>query len=188
MKHINRVAIAGLAVATLAGGGLLTQAVSAQSSMGGTGLADLIAKKFNLKSEDVQAVIKDYRQTHEKEREQDHQAMMTKHLDQAVTDGKITSAQKDLIVAKQAEMKTKMDEIRSMTNKDAQKTAMDQMHTDMKAWAEQNGIPTDFMGPMGGRGPGGRGGHGMGHGMMDRDNDATNDTTGGTTKANTTNN
>lgn len=152
MKQSKTLLLTGLAAATVVGGTLFTSAVSAQTTRDGTGLADAIAAKFNLKSEDVQTVIKDYRVQYKAEHEQQMQVKLNERLDQAVTDGKITAEQKELITTKLAEVKSKMQELRDMTDKEARKTAMDQLHSDLKSWAEANNIPTDLMGPMGGVG------------------------------------
>lgn len=158
MKQPKKVMLASLAVATLAGGALLTSAAYAQSGSDGTGLADAIATKFNLKSDDVQKVITDYRDQHMQEREAEMKTRMTERLDQAVTDGKITEDQKTQILSKMDEVTSRMDEIRSMTDKTERRNAMKQLHDDMQTWAQENNIPTDLMGPAGG--PRGMRGHG----------------------------
>ena len=80
---------------------------------------------------------------------------MTERLDQAVTDGKITAEQKDLIIAKGKEMKQKMEEIRNLSSDTERKTAMEQLRTDTEKWLSDNKIDQRFLGPLGGmRGPG----------------------------------
>lgn len=91
-------------------------------------------------------------------------------LTQAVTDGKLTQAQANLITAKQAEIKTFLDSLRGKTPAERTAAIATQVTT-WKAWAAANNIPDTFFriaeerglqqgkGPMGGM-RGGRGGFG----------------------------
>jgi hypothetical protein len=146
-------AISTVGFAGLAGSNL----VSAQSNASGTdSLVTKIAQKFNLKTEDVQAVFTEDRNAKQAE----HQAATEKELAQAVTDGKITADQKDKLIAKQKELQTSME-----TNRDAmkdktdaeRKAAMDAQRTSLEQWAKDNNIPTEFLHYVHG-GHGGRGG------------------------------
>lgn len=126
-------------------------------------LVDRLASKFDLKKSDVQAVFDQDRS----EREAQRQAQLEKELTQAVTDGKLTSAQKDTILAKQKEVKAAMQADRdSMKDKTAaeRKAAMDQKRTDLENWAKENNIPTEYLRYVMG---GGHGPHGnnMGSGV-----------------------
>ena len=102
-------------------------------------LVDKIASTFNLNKDDVQKVFDEDRATHEAE----FQQVMEDRLDQAVTDGKITSDQKAQILAKQQEMKAYMESLKDKTEterRELMKAKMDEM----KQWAEDNnlsGIP-----------------------------------------------
>ncbi len=152
---ISTIGFAGLAGSSLA---------SAQSSTSGSdSLVSKIAQKFNLKTEDVQAVFTEDRNA----REAEHQASIEKELTQAVTDGKITADQKDKIVAKQKELQTSMEANRdAMKDKTEaeRKAAMDAKRTELEQWAKDNNIPTEFLRYVHG-GHGGPGGPGGPHGM-----------------------
>lgn len=150
-------AITSIGVAGLAGNSL----VSAQSNTTGSEtLVSKIAKKFNLKSEDVQAVFDEERKSHEAE----HAAQIEKELTQLVTDGKLTAEQKDKIIAKQKELQSQREADRG-TMKDKtdadRKTTMDAKKAELEKWAKDNNIPTEYLRfVMGGRhghhgGPGG---------------------------------
>lgn len=118
-----------------------------------------IADHFNLNTTDVQQVFDEQRNA---------------NLNQAVTDGKITQAQRDLIQAKHDEMVAQMEKLKDLTPTE-RRDQMRTLHEDMRAWAEQTGIdlPAIIGGHMGlgGERIGGMhrmgGGHGFGHGMMD---------------------
>lgn len=140
--------VIGMGVASAA-----TTDSSSDSSGGMSGLIDKLATKFNLNKNDVQAVFDEDHAIHEAEMKKNIQA----RLDQAVADGKITNAQKTLIVNKQKEMKTFMDSLKDKTS-DERDAAMKQKMDEVKAWASDNNIPTQYLHPMGaGRGPGGPG-------------------------------
>jgi len=154
-------AVTSIGLAGVTGIGIASAATDNTNAAGSSSLVDKIASKFNLNKSDVQAVFDQDRSDHEAKR----QANVEKELSQAVTDGKLTSAQKDLILAKQKEFKSTMDSQRdSMKDKtrEERKTFMDQQRTDLENWAKSNGIPTEylrFVMPGGHGGP--RGGHMM---------------------------
>lgn len=129
-----------------------TSGSSSDSSTGGSSLVDKIAAKFNLNKSDVQAVFDEDRSAHEAERQQ----KLEERLTQAVTDGKITSEQKDEILAKMKDMQTYMDSIKDKSE-DEKRSLMKTKMDELKQWAEDNNL-TDYM-PMG-HGPGGPGGRG----------------------------
>lgn len=157
MKKLNTaqtiaLSIAGIGAATLIGVG----GVQAAQDTAHTSLVDKIAARFNLNKADVQTLF-----------DQDRSEMDAKHaqkigdrLQKAVDAGTITSAQRDLIEAKQADMRTYMESLKDKTP-DERHTAMKAKMEELKQWATDNGIPEKFVGPHGGRGghgPGGPGG------------------------------
>lgn len=117
-----------------------------------------LAEKFGLSESDVQSVFEETR-TQEKE----------ERLDELVDDGTITEAQKQLILDKEEEQQTKMEEImdQSMTASE-RRDAMDALRDEMDTWADENDIPQEALrlcfGPGGGMGEGRgmMGGPGMG--------------------------
>lgn len=147
-------AISGIGI----GGSSLVSAQTSGSDQ--DSLANKIAQKFNLKSDDVKAVFDEDRQAKEAEQT----TKVTAELDTLVKDGKLTTAQKDAIVAKRAELQkqreTDRDSMKDKTEAE-RKTAMDAKKTDLDNWAKQNNIPSEYtryvMGGHGGPG-GGRGG------------------------------
>jgi hypothetical protein len=95
-------------------------------------LVQMLADKFNLKKTDVQVVFDQYKTNRQSQMETKYKSM----LDQAVTAGKITSAQEQLILAKHQELKTSRLKNRQ----------------DLLTWANQNNIdPRYLMGRFGHR-------------------------------------
>lgn len=134
-----------------------------------------IADKFGLKVTDVQAVF----DQDKVDRQTEMQAKFEEQLTQAVTDGKLTEAQKQAIIAKRSELKTKMQSgtlkgqpegFKNMTETERKaaleqrKAEMEAQKTDLEAWAKENSIDLKYLYElgMGGFGFGGRGGHGFG--------------------------
>lgn len=154
--NIKKSLVAAGVTVSLAGAGLAgTSLVSAQSnSSGADSLVNKIAQKFNLKTTDVQAVFDEDKSARQAEK----QVQVEKDLAQAVTDGKITAAQKDAIIAKQKELQSQMEASReSMKSKtdEERKAAMDSKRTELEKWAKDNNIPTEFLRYI--HGPGGHG-------------------------------
>lgn len=154
-------AVTSIGLAGVTGIGVASAATNSSDTNSSSSIVDKLAEKFNLKKTDVQAVFDQDRT----EREAERQAQTEKELSQAVTDGKITSAQKDLILAKQKEVKAAMDADRdSMKDKtaDERKAAMDAKRTELETWAKNNSIPTEYLRfVMGGGGHGPHGGMGI---------------------------
>lgn len=110
--------------------------IHAQIASGRTSpLVQMIADKFGLKTADVQSVFDQYHQNQITARETQYKT----NLDNAVTVGKITSAQEQLILQKHQELLST-----SQTNR--------QNMLDLQTWASQNGIPLQYL--FGGFGPG----------------------------------
>jgi hypothetical protein len=125
-------------------------AAAATDSNTGTSLVDRIATRFNLNKDDVQKVFEENRA----EREAEHQQKIEERLNQAVTDGKITSVQKDQILSKLSELKTFMETLKDKTHEERH-TAMEQKRTELEQWAKDNNIPTEYLRFLHGRGHGG---------------------------------
>ncbi len=148
MRQVNKkkallatsLATAGMAGILLVGGVAFAQTTNAPNN-----LAQAIASKFNLNKDDVQKVI-----------DTQHQERMTSHLDELVKNGKITEDQKSKIIAKQIEMKPKMEAARELTNDAERKKAMDALKSEMQKWEKDNNIPTNLIGLGGHRGGPGR--------------------------------
>ena len=154
MRKLNKgqtiaLSIAGIGAATLLGVGGVQ---AAQDTASGTSLVDKIASRFNLDKADVQQVF-DQNRT---EMEAKHTQAEADRLQQAVDAGTISSTQKDLIVSKQAELRTYMESLKDKTNEE-RRTAMKSKMDELKQWASDNKIPENLL-----RSFGGRGGHGPG--------------------------
>ncbi|MEK7633178.1 MAG: hypothetical protein AAB473_05350 [Patescibacteria group bacterium] len=130
-------------------------------------LVTAIAKKFNVKEADVQAVFDEQHATMQEQRQEN----IADHLTKAVTDGKLTQAQADAIAANMETQKTFFESLKDKTPEERQAALKANAET-QKAWAESNDLPKEFAPGQGlrGRGPGGmhRGSGGMmrGQGMM----------------------
>jgi hypothetical protein len=156
--------VTSIGAAGLGGSALVSADTSASGS---NSLVSKIAQKFNLKTADVQAVFDEERTAKEAER----QAEVEKTLTQAVTDGKLTQAQKDKIIAKQKELQAAREAERAAMEgktdaereaaREAKKAEMDTKRTELTKWATDNSIPTEYLKYVmghGGKGPGGPGG------------------------------
>lgn len=122
-------------------------------------LADTIAQKFNLNKADVQKVIDEHHDSMKEAHEQRYEAM----LQRAVDDKKLTSEQRDKILAKHkelvAQMQANRDSFRDKTP-DERKAEIDKVKGEIEQWEKDNNIPAGYLEPKG------RGGGPHGHGMM----------------------
>ena len=153
--------VTALVITLLGAGTVVTTQSFAQSTTNTdspvTSLVKAIAQKFNLQESDVQAVF----DSHRSEMETKRQENVDSKLSQMVTDGKITDAQKQLILAKlkelEANKQSNMEKFKSMTPEE-RKAVMEKERADLEAWAKQNNIDLSIL----------KFGHGMGmgRGMM----------------------
>ena len=149
-----------------AGFGAVKAASNPQGPM--NGLVQAIAKKFNLNASDVQQVLDQQRSQMETERQAERaktdaqrQQEFTDKIKQAVTGGKLTQAQADLIIAKKAELEVQKTSLEEKTREERQ-TIMKQQMDSLKKWISDNNIPQEYCPFVGfgmGKGFGKLGGH-----------------------------
>jgi uncharacterized protein (DUF305 family) len=114
------------------------------------GLVDKLASTFNLDKARVQTVVEEYHEQNHAERQAEMQKRQEERLNTLVTEGKITEAQKQAIIAKTAELKRNFDPaaMRNMT-KEQRKAAMEQKRTELESWAQSQGIDPQYILGMG---------------------------------------
>ncbi len=121
-------------------------------------LVQKIAEKFGKSPDEVQAVFDEVRSEHQNEM----QSQFVERLTQAVADGKLTEAQKQLISAKHEELVAAHDaDALRQVSPEERRNQRQAERDDLAAWAQENGIDLSFFqGPMM-FGGGARGGNGM---------------------------
>lgn len=159
MKMKNKVIIPAalvLAIVTLAA--YRTATVYAQGSNNKyPPVLEKLVERFDLNEEEVRVVFDQVREEHQ----QEMQEQFTQRLDQAVADGKITVAQKELILAKHEELKggkENWEDWHSLSPEERKEMGQ-KRHEELEAWAESNGIDLSlFFGLGKGEGKSGLGG------------------------------
>ncbi len=135
--------IAAAAIALMGGATLgisSTFAASAENEGKPFGkLIEAIATRFNVSTEEVEAVFNE----HKEEMMENREAMHEERLAKAVEEGKLTQEQADAIQAHHEEMKTFMDSLKDMSEEE-RKAAMEQHREENKNWAENLNLPEDF--------------------------------------------
>jgi molecular chaperone DnaK (HSP70) len=131
--------------------------VSAHNSPENKGnIAQMLAEKFNLDQTEVEQTLKGFH----KERHEDHEQKRKEHLedklDQAVVEEKLSEEQRFSILAKFEEMHNLMEDIHDedLSHDEMQDKKAD-IHEEMKAWAEDQGIDFELFLRSGKRGFGG---------------------------------
>lgn len=146
MKNKRVIILCAVLGILLLAGVLGTGAVLAISSNSTPSIVQRLAEKLNLKESDVQKAFDEVRE----EKRQEAQTRFEEQLNQAVKDGKITKAQKDVILKKQVQIQDKLEEVYKLKQ-------------ELGTWAEENNIDLREIGDygLGHHGPGKFwGGHG----------------------------
>jgi len=104
-----------------------------------------LAQKLGIDQSKVQQAVDEIKQEHKSEL----QNKFNDVLDQAVKDGKITEAQKQLILQKRQELQNTKQNFKNMTP-EQRKEAMQKQRQDLENWAKQNNIDLKYLfGPFG---------------------------------------
>src|SRR3972149_5597504 len=94
-----------------------------------------LVEKFGLDAEEVMEVFEAQREENQAER----RAKFVERLNELVSEGKITSSQKDLILSKFDELQSKMEEWKDLEPEE-RKAQIENYRKELKAWADENGI------------------------------------------------
>ena len=162
----NKILLGATVSAVVIGGVLMgsTRAFAQESTSATNPMASLvqmIASKFGLNKDEVQAVFDQSREEMQKNRQEEYAT----RLSQLVTDGKITEAQKQLILSKHAQMQTaRENELGAMKDQTQteRRASMEARRTELENWATQNGIDVQYLMQGNGKNSGGRGMQGFG--------------------------
>lgn len=144
MKKTNRTKVAAISAIAVFVIGLsalgITQVYAQSNGNPISGLARAIAQKFNPDPNQVQTTITDYRQ-------QNRQTNLQNHLNQLVTQGKITQAQEQAIITEIASLKGKynLNSLGTMTPQE-RKQALQNARNEFKTWAKSQGISPPIFG------------------------------------------
>ncbi len=129
---------------------------SAANTDSHTSLIERLVSKFNLNKSDVEGTFNEHRA----EKQAKMQERFTERLDKAVEEGKITEAQKSLILAKHEELRKEREaslEIWRGMTREERKASMEKRREELDAWRKANNIPEGIFGLGMGKG------RGMGH-------------------------
>ncbi len=157
----KKVIIPMAAIAVIGAGAFGVAQVSAATDTANpqASLIQKLADTFHVDKSKVQAVFDE----NKTERQAAHQATYEAKLAQAVTDGKLTAAQKDLVLAEHNKLAAEMKAAATDTNAD-RRAAMEKIRQESTDWAKANNVDAKWL--MGPGGPGGRHGGMMGGKMM----------------------
>jgi len=144
MKKIHGLGIAAI-IAIMA---VTSAGIAGAQSFGNPDIVQKLAERFGLNVEEVQRVFDQQRD----ERMQQAQEKMNDRLEEFEQEGRITEDQKNQILAKQEEVQSQILDLGDLSPEE-RKEKMSQIKTDLRDWAEENGIDIPLglgiMGPMG---------------------------------------
>ncbi len=141
----KKIILTTLSLVVLSGVVVGANRVYAQSNSGKfADLVQMIADKFGLNKADVQSVFDQFHTQKQNQMETNFENRLS--LD--VTNGKITEAQRQAIIAKFKELQqarlTDQENWKNLTP-DQRKTKMNEQRTALETWATQNGISTTYL-------------------------------------------
>ncbi len=158
MSKFSSKVILPAALLTIMGGIALATTSPVSANYGGDGQTTLMQRlvsRFNLNESEVQTVFAEVRTERQAEREKALELRLT----EAVAAGKLTEAQKQLVLAKheelQATREANLTAWQALTPEE-KRAQMTEQRQALQDWAKANGIDTSFLfmadGPMMGRG------------------------------------
>ena len=129
---MNKKIVVTVLTLALASSALVASRTSAQGILGGDSFISTLAQKFGKSEEEVRTVFDEVRD----QRRAEMQTRQAEKLDQAVTDGNLTEDQKQMILDKKAELQAERQD-------DGENRQAHQQ--ELKTWAEENGIDTQYL-------------------------------------------
>jgi len=132
----KKIIISSLVLAALVGAGSkVVTTTHAQESNSIPPMVEKLAERFNINQNEVESFFEEQREEHRAEME----AKREEALNTAVSEGKITEAQKNAILAKMEENKPNRETMQNLSReeRDAQR---EEHRSKMEAWAKDNGI------------------------------------------------
>lgn len=114
-----------------------------------------LAEKFGLNVDEVNQTFAEEREAHQEEM----RSQLEERLDTAVAEGKITEAQKAVILEKIGEMQANKGNLENL-DRETHHTKMRKLHEEFRTWAEENDIDLSELMPLGSGGPKGKFGPG----------------------------
>lgn len=154
----KKLAAGALGIGILAAGAHAAEAAIRDNAAPGNPMSSVvtaIAQRFGLSQSDVQKVFDEQMALHKTEMESRMKQERAERLATAVSEGKLTQAQADLITAKQDEMRTLHESLKGKTKEEV-KAAMESNKASWEQWAKDNGIPAEYLRPAGRKGDGPR--------------------------------
>lgn len=137
-------AVTTVAVASLAGIG--TASAHQGNNGNGDSIVDRLSTTFGLNREEVQTVFDEQKSERQEMRRENRE----KNLQGLVDSGVISEDQKNALDAKNEERKAAMKELKSQDlTKEEMRTQMNELRSEFKAWASEQGINLDNIHPEG---------------------------------------
>lgn len=133
-------------------------------------LIEKLVSKFNLNKDEVTKVFNEEREARRAVNDTERQKRLEEKLNLAVTNGKLTNDQKQLILNKMAELEKERianREAHANLSFEERKNEMNKHRTELEKWASDNGIDLEYLMVGFGRGMGGER-MGQGKGMGNR--------------------
>lgn len=144
MKHSMKLAVVTVTTAAVMAWGATSIYARGWDGANNETLIQRLVQKFGLKTDDVRSVFDKFRD----ERQAQMQQKLTNKLDALVKEGKLTEAQKRLIISKHTELQAQRekdkDTLKDLTPEE-RRAKMQAQRTDLENWAQQNNIDIQYV-------------------------------------------
>lgn len=144
MKHSMKLAVVTVTTAAVMAWGATSIYARGWDGADNDTLIQRLVQKFGLKTDDVRSVFDKFRD----ERQAQMQQKLTNKLDALVKEGKLTEAQKRLIISKHTELQAQRekdkDTLKDLTPEE-RRAKMQAQRTDLENWAQQNNIDIQYV-------------------------------------------
>ncbi len=144
MKHSMKLAVVTVTTAAVMAWGATSIYARGWDGANNETLIQRLVQKFGLKTDDVRSVFDTVRD----ERQAQMQQKLTNKLDALVKEGKLTEAQKRLIISKHTELQAQRekdkDTLKDLTPEE-RRAKMQAQRTDLENWAQQNNIDIQYV-------------------------------------------
>ena len=144
MKHSMKLAVVTVTTAAVMAWGATSIYARGWDGANNETLIQRLVQKFGLKTDDVRSVFDTVRD----ERQAQMQQKLIDKLDALVKEGKLTEAQKRLIISKHTELQAQRekdkDTLKDLTPEE-RRAKMQAQRTDLENWAQQNNIDIQYV-------------------------------------------
>jgi hypothetical protein len=110
------------------------------------GLVQFLAEKFHVDQNQLQSAVNDYHTQHKQQLQQKLQDKENAYLDYLISQGKITTAQKQQIIAERSKLQSEYNPVNFKTlTPDQRKQQLQKEQAEIQTWSKDTGIDAKYL-------------------------------------------